>query len=274
MGEMSGTEREGPFSIGGIYSPYSELVTSCRTYGRRGFAKKIMLEQSKLSSRPYVTVKGTRRGLLFLLDETCPYEKLEEGLIELLHNGSQLFSGPDVSIFVDYGTRDLSASESRRLLNIFLEQSNFYIKEWSSRTSARASLFANIVPSGQILAQILYRGTIRSGEMLAFEGDVVVLGNVNPGAHISATGDIYVFGKLQGIAHAGSTGNDTAVIAAVDFAPTQLRIADYVGYSPEKDGQPMRSRLEFAYVKNSTMAVDKLQFLVSFLQKRANEEVF
>ena len=71
------------------------------------------------------------------------------------------------------------------------------------------------------------RGTCRSGDVLRFPGNVVVVGNVNPGAQIIAQGDILVFGTLRGTAHAGAGGDPTAVIIAMAAASPQLRIADY-----------------------------------------------
>ncbi|QQE81305.1 septation ring formation regulator EzrA [Alicyclobacillus sp. SO9] len=202
-----------------------------------------------------------------MLDEHCDFEALTNGLSELLFGDkSALFAGAEIGVFVDYGSRVLSRDENRTLLELFMKQENFIIREWSSRTSARSSLFTNTQQKTPDYS--LYKGTIRAGQDLQFEGDVIVVGDVNPSAQLSATGDIYIFGRLYGIAHAGSHGNPKAVIAATDFAPMQLRIADFVGYAPEEDGKPLRTLMEFAYVKNEALAVDKLKFLSSYLQER------
>jgi septum site-determining protein MinC len=62
--------------------------------------------------------------------------------------------------------------------------------------------------------------------VLRHPGHVVVIGDVNPGAQIIAGGDIVVWGKLQGLAHAGALGDPGAVICALDFLPSMIRIAD------------------------------------------------
>ena len=41
-------------------------------------------------------------------------------------------------------------------------------------------------------------GTLRSGRVVRFDGDVVLIGDVNPGAKIIATGDVLILGKLKG----------------------------------------------------------------------------
>ena len=82
---------------------------------------------------------------------------------------------------------------------------------------------------------IFHKGTIRSGEHLTSEGDLMVLGDVNPGAVVSADGDVMIWGKLLGIAHAGKSGNYLAKISALFLKPIQLRIADKVAKGPKEN---------------------------------------
>jgi len=89
--------------------------------------------------------------------------------------------------------------------------------------------------------------TLRSGQRIASEGTVVVLGDVNPGAEVAAGGDVIVVGKLRGLAHAGAEGNEQAAIWALELAAKQLRIAGHVAVAPEDapaPGRPERARIE------------------------------
>ncbi|MGE0488629.1 MAG: septum site-determining protein MinC [Vulcanimicrobiota bacterium] len=70
------------------------------------------------------------------------------------------------------------------------------------------------------------RRNLRSGQKVMFAGNVVLVGDVNPGAEIEAEGDILIIGSLRGNVHAGCTGNHEAVVMAVSFRPTQVRIND------------------------------------------------
>jgi septum site-determining protein MinC len=213
----------------------------------------------KPEGRPPVSVKGVNDGLLFLLDEECEHEVLTAYLRELLfENPSQLLSGPDVKVSVDYGNRNLTAQENLELLQLFLQKDNFCMREWSSNTVARRALFAN---RNRPERQNIHKGTIRAGQQVYYDGDVVVIGDVNPGGEIIATGDIYVFGRLRGIAHAGARGDTSAIIAAAEFAPLQLRIAGTVTRVPKVDGRVMNTFMEFAYLRDDGMAVDKMHYL-------------
>jgi len=82
-------------------------------------------------------------------------------------------------------------------------------------------------PSG--ISTLYHRGTLRGGQALHNLGNIVLIGDVNPGAELIASGDIVVVGTLRGTAHAGAQGDATARVIALDFAPTQLRIAAVIG---------------------------------------------
>ena len=67
-------------------------------------------------------------------------------------------------------------------------------------------------------------GTVRSGRIVRFDGDVVLIGDVNPGAKVTATGDVFVLGKIKGEVHAGSAGDTKAFIFSLGHKASQLRV--------------------------------------------------
>src|SRR5699024_11109853 len=75
--------------------------------------------------------------------------------------------------------------------------------------------------------------TLRSGQTLNYDGNIVIIGDVNPGAYVVAMGNIIVLGTLRGIAHAGCNGNKNAVVAAYNLQPTQLRITNIIARRPD-----------------------------------------
>ena len=109
------------------------------------------------------------------------------------------------------------------------------------------------------------QGTLRSGQIVEHDGDVVVLGDVNPGAEISAGGNIVVMGSLRGIAHAGLNGDDQSFVAALLLQPTQLRIHQTITRSPDEGNEKSRNP-EIAKLKDNIICVEP--FLV---RMRENE---
>ena len=77
------------------------------------------------------------------------------------------------------------------------------------------------------------RKTIRSGQSISSEGNIVIIGDVNPGAEVIAKGDITIWGILGGIAHAGSGGNNYAIIRALKLNPVQIRIGSVFARRPD-----------------------------------------
>ena len=75
------------------------------------------------------------------------------------------------------------------------------------------------------LSTLYINQTLRSGQTVSYEGNIMIIGDAHPGSEIVATGDITVWGILGGIAHAGSLGNITAKVRALKLNAIQLRIA-------------------------------------------------
>jgi len=100
---------------------------------------------------------------------------------------------------------------------------------------------------------ILYKGTVRSGDRISSNGNLCIIGDVNPGAMISAKKNIYVWGKLLGIAFAGKGGDINASIASLYLKPLQLRIADVVAIGPED--KPKNSYPEIAVIDKQNIFI-------------------
>jgi septum site-determining protein MinC len=80
-------------------------------------------------------------------------------------------------------------------------------------------------------AYFIYRGSLRSGQILTRAENILLIGDVNPGAEVNSDGDILVWGRMRGIAHAGAHGNRSSIVAAFDLDPVQLRIDQVVAAS-------------------------------------------
>jgi septum site-determining protein MinC len=102
-------------------------------------------------------------------------------------------------------------------------------------------------PDVQTLVHVEQR-TVRSGEKVAAEGHLIVIGDVNPGAEVIAGSNIFVWGALRGSAYAGVPDREEAIITALHFAPIQLRIAGHIARPPEArpnaPGTPELARID------------------------------
>lgn len=173
------------------------------------------------------------------------FPELCERLREKLAQGGRFFEGAQATLQV--GLRTLSEQELATLEAI-CSKSNMTLRRVVQGpdpvAEAQAALRAaeqarrqNTVPAAALLAEsetaLVVTRTLRSGQSIRHQGDVIVLGDVNPGAEIIARGHIVVMGALRGVAHAGSNGNTAAFVAATKLRPTQLRIANVIGRAPD-----------------------------------------
>ena len=88
------------------------------------------------------------------------------------------------------------------------------------------------------LPTLYIQRTLRSGQSITSDGNIVIIGDANPGSEIIARGDITIWGILGGIAHAGSAGNRYAKIRALKMNAIQLRIADTFARRPDNINIP------------------------------------
>ena len=104
-----------------------------------------------------------------------------------------------------------------------------------------------------------HRGTLRSGRLVSYDGNVVVIGDVNPGAEVEATGNIIILGSIKGIVHAGAGGNKEATVIALNFAPTQLRVADIITRKAERHTKSSPGNApEIAYLRGDSIIIEPL----------------
>ncbi|TDX41830.1 septum site-determining protein MinC [Halanaerobium congolense] len=104
---------------------------------------------------------------------------------------------------------------------------------------------------------VIINRTLRSGQRVKHQANVVIVGDVNPGAEVIAGGDIIVFGRLRGVVHAGAGGSKEAQVAALMLDPTQLRIASLIARSPD-DSDSSKLQAERAFIEEDQIIVEKI----------------
>lgn len=208
-----------------------------------------------MTEKQHIMIKGVKEGLLFLLDDQCAFDALvAEMKHKLEKTHQQLLTGPLVHIHVKLGSRIITDEQKEQLSSIIGAQGNLMIQSMESDPKTLPET-GNAARNLQVITSI-----VRSGQTLEHDGDLLLIGDVNPGGTILCTGDIYVLGALRGLAHAGIAGREDVIIATSLMRPTQLRIADVVSRPPE-EWLTLDSAMEFAYLNEGQMQIDKLSQL-------------
>jgi len=236
-------------------------------------------EDLSLASRASnaVEIKGYGNDVNIILNDEAAFSDVEAELIRRLEDSDRFFSG--VAIILDVGDRVLDGKECERLNEILCDRFNLTVSAVRSRSDETQEVVGKVgwkietqhavsvqqqkkkkrKPSaGRRSDTILIRRTLRSGQREWHQGNIVIVGDVNPGAEVVATGDVVVMGTLRGVAHAGAEGNTSAVIIALSLRPIQLRIAEYIGRSPDLDLE-VDNIPEMASVEDGNIIIRKLK---------------
>jgi septum site-determining protein MinC len=100
---------------------------------------------------------------------------------------------------------------------------------------------------------LMVSGRVRSGQKVEARKHLVLMGDVNPGGEVIAGGDILILGRLCGNAMAGSPDNESAIIMALDFRPTQVQIGGFVAAGLPPTGEKVA---EYAHVEEGRLVVE------------------
>jgi septum site-determining protein MinC len=217
-----------------------------------------------------IQIKGIRDGLLITLEGT-EWTELAEEFIKNVDERVSFFQGAHVAL--DVGTNELRVAELSKLRDQLSDRgialwailSESPITETTAQNLGLATRITKPRPvqSREELdlpedAAKWVEGPLRSGNRVAFDGNIVVFGDVNPGAELVAGGSVIVWGRLRGVVHAGAQGDEDAIVCALELAPTQLRIAGQIAVSPKRTG---KSTPEVARIKDGILLAEPWQEL-------------
>lgn len=217
-----------------------------------------------------VTFKGTVNGLTIILRPDVSFEDLINSLRYKIETAGKFFRGAKLA--VKYRGRVLSEEEQNAIYEILMNESGAEIQSFLEDTDSTQAISKSSEQSLERNNQIkkytffkginegaakFYRGTVRSGQLVKFDGNVVVIGDINPGGVVEATGNVIVMGLLRGMVHAGADGNKDAIVAALSLHPTQLRIADIITRSPDEKAINSNFTPELAYVKDDRVYIER-----------------
>ena len=191
-----------------------------------------------------ITFKLTKKAFYIVFDKNIPFKMLKDLLIKKLEDASNFFDGVKLKTILK--GRSFSTSEVMEIKNILYESIGF---EEIEEEKINYNWETNNIEGNTRF----YRGTMRSGASINFDGNVVVMGDINPGAEVIATGNIIVTGSIRGMVHAGAKGNDTAIITGMGINPTQIRIANLIAVS---DKQKTNAVYETAFVKDNAIYIE------------------
>ncbi len=187
-----------------------------------------------------IIIKGSKDGVNIIIDfnKFRDFDQMATVLRLKLRKGSSFYRNSVVKITTQL--KDLQEIFSEELQGILFNE--YGIKE---------CIFEDMVEEKEKETFVgIYEGktkfiknTIRSGQLIEYSGNIVIIGDVNKDSEVRAGGNIIVLGILRGDVYAGVSGNSQAVIAASKLMPRILGIDSVITRSPEE----FENRYDFQY---------------------------
>lgn len=216
-------------------------------------------------SEDIVKFKGSRSGLVLVLDATADFAAIEQDIRNKLESGSNFFRrGTVIQIFSGI----LSEEDTAKLMKLFHQYGVIFrvvdnepaAAETAAETAAQPqppAAAAAADNSGLTQNMMVVNRTIRSGQEVTSQGAVLICGNVNPGAEIVAGGSIDIRGTCRGIVHAGAYGDTSAFVIADHLMPVQIRIAGLIAQAPDQIEKP--DCAERASIKDGQIIIEPIE---------------
>lgn len=171
--------------------------------------------------RETITIKGTRRGLVILVQPGLHLEEIKSHLLAKMEAARGFFKGAVFSFAPD---PRIGPEQLRELQAICRRYGMIPASQQSSPPQTAVSGPRHNLPRDGEPA-LLVGTSLRSGQYVVYHGHVVVLGGVHPGAVVRAGGDVIVVGTCRGTVDAGVSHGPGARIVAGRLLPDRMTIA-------------------------------------------------
>lgn len=194
-------------------------------------------------------IKGNKDGLNAVIDmnKFKDFDDMLNSLILKLSKGKKFYRGSTLKITTELN--QLNDRNVTKLKEVLFEE--FLIKDciFEDKKEKNKRGFSGVYEG----KTKFIRKSVRSGQIIQYNGNLVIIGDVNPGAEVYAYGNIMVFGTLKGNVHAGVSGNRKAIVAAFSLQPQILDIAGIITIAPDGE-KPVYP--ETAKIKGDTIIVE------------------
>jgi len=204
-----------------------------------------------------ILIKGNKEGIntTIQMNKFACFEDMLQMLIKKLSKGKHFYKGTTLILKIDLkliNKKELKIIKDALLTEIEIKDIVLedIEKEIEQVNEKETRIFSGVYEG----KTKFIRKTIRSGQSISYQGNIVIIGDINSGAEIYADGNVIVLGFIKGKVSAGTNGNTKAVIAAFVLQPEILKIANVITMSPDDVEKP--SYPELARIKDGSIIVE------------------
>ncbi|MCL2320667.1 MAG: septum site-determining protein MinC [Oscillospiraceae bacterium] len=187
-----------------------------------------------------IVIKGSKDGINIVIDfnKFRDFDQMATLLRLKLRKGSSFYKNSVVKITTQL--KDLQEIFSEELQSILFNE--YGIKECIFEDMIEEKVNEKFIGIYEGKTKFI-KNTIRSGQLIEYSGNIVIIGDANKDSEVKAGGNVIVLGILRGDVYAGVNGNNQAIIAASKLMPRILGIDTVITRSPEES----ENRYDFQY---------------------------
>lgn len=173
-----------------------------------------------------IAIKLERDKFIVKMDSERSFAEQKDEVRECLSKMGLFLKNADMKAAYDGAV--LSFEEEMELADM-LEGFFGHEVDFSYRQRPPEKLMKRLRANGEELVLKVER-TVRGGEKIVSNGNIVVVGDVNPAAEVRAAGDIYIFGALRGRA---VSEKENGRVFALAMQPEQIVINGAAAYNSD-----------------------------------------
>ena len=204
--------------------------------------------------RSQITINSAKDEIIIKLNPEATQEEILEKLKKKLTDLKKLYKEAQNPILIT--GKVLTKKESLEIKNMILDKIDVEIRFEVNQNLGLHGITKSFNKEIESSETKFFKGSVRSGQRIEYEGSLVILGDVNFGAEVIAGDNVIVLGVLRGLAHAGAKGNKKAIIAASSIECLQIRISDIIKEFEKQSEDEVISRKNYAYVEDDKIIVE------------------
>lgn len=171
-----------------------------------------------------VTLKGSPKGIMILIDEE-DINAAASKLMAKLSEACDFFNEEELEVFITsptlteaevYSLRPLVEENLKNTKAVFIEHTPKFLPKQHS--------LLDELSDDEGLAKFV-RTTVKAGETLESDYNLIIIGDVEAGAVVRSKESIFIMGSLFGEAVAGAGGKTDSAIAAQRLLAERIEIA-------------------------------------------------
>lgn len=207
-----------------------------------------------------VVLKGTKAGIILVLDENEDYETLKKAVAEKFEKSANFLGEADKAIL--FQGKKLTDEQKVEIIDIIHRNCQLSIICIMEEDAELDEAFQNSIQQKAIEEDYstgqFFKGNLRSGQVLDVETSIIIIGDVKAGAKVISKGNVIILGSLKGNVYAGAGGNIDAFVVALDMDPVQIRIADTIARSPDHPQKKKIKETKIAYWDSENIYIEPL----------------